>query len=65
MLTKIMRSKDKLHVRGTRERAHGQVVCLTAYVPPELALKARIHAAKGGDSVSSLVAAALSQHLGV
>lgn len=51
--------------RGARYRRDGvQVVCLTAYVPPDLAVRARVHAARGGESMSSLVAAALSDHLG-
>jgi hypothetical protein len=46
-------------------RADGQqVVYLGAYLPPDLAVRTRVHAAQAGETVSSLVAQALEDHLG-
>jgi hypothetical protein len=51
--------------RGARDRAGGgQVVCLVAYVTPQLAQAAKIHAIEQGSTVSALVADALGEHLG-
>jgi hypothetical protein len=52
------------HLPGMRVRSDGQrVVFWGAYVPPELAVRVRVHAARHGESLSSLVAEALAQHL--
>jgi uncharacterized membrane protein len=51
-------------VRGARARAGGgSVVCLAAYVPVELAQRARIQAVTQGVTVSQLVAGALVKTL--
>jgi hypothetical protein len=66
MAAKIKRKAPKTQApRGTRERKEGgQVVVLTAYLPPELAQRARIRAVSEGRTVSAVVAHALQDLLG-
>jgi hypothetical protein len=53
------------HIPGMRRRAGGaQVAYLGAYLPMALAHRARVQAAREGETLSSLIADALEQRLG-
>jgi len=50
--------------RGLLERPTGPVARLAVYMPPELAVSAKVRAATERRTVSSLVIDALEEHLG-